>query len=98
MTCVVDGPRLASTPVKTMKHTGSSLSMNLSPQQINYSETDNLSSIPSTQQCQGENPAVIPNLKDLNSTLDQLEDALSSTLVSKIFNSFFNISTQPVAT
>lgn len=73
MTCVVDGPRLASTPVKT-KLTSSS-SLNVSPQKINYSDTeDDLSAIPSMQQWQGENPA---NHKNPNSTLDQLEDALS---------------------
>lgn len=73
MTCVVDGPRLASTPVKT-KLTSSSL--NVSPQKINYSDTeDDLSSISSTQQWQGENPA---NQRNPNSTLDQLEDALST--------------------
>lgn len=38
MTCVVDGPQLASTPVKTKL--SSSLSMNLSPQRINYSDTE----------------------------------------------------------
>lgn len=81
MTCVVDGPRLASTPVKT-KLASSSLSVNVSPQKINYSDTeDDISSIPSPQLWKGENPA---NHKNPNSTLDQLEDALSTLQINSL--------------
>ena len=39
MTCVVDGPQLASTPVETELSSSSSLSAHLSPQRIDYSDT-----------------------------------------------------------
>ena len=39
MTCVVDGPQLASTPVETELSSSSSLSVHLSPHKIDYSDT-----------------------------------------------------------
>lgn len=92
MTCVVDGPQLASTPVCTES---SSPLMNLSPHMINYSDSEeeesSLSNEHSHKQPNGEEyKTVSPTMekqslqdqsnhdnKSTNSTLDQLEAALS---------------------
>lgn len=90
MTCVVDGPQLASTPVATES---SSPPMNLSPHMINYSDSeDEQSSL--EKECSHKQPnseeyrTVSPTVEkygqqdhsnhDNNSTLDQLEEALST--------------------
>ena len=92
MTCVVDGPQLASTPVETtLSSSSSSLSVHLSPQKINYSDTvedADITELGGSRSTTGkrcdqlgrnkeeEQWKMVPHASS-NSTLDQLENALS---------------------
>ena len=71
MTCVVDGPQLASTPVKTRQAT-SSPCLQFSPHKINYSESISCSGDSTTAAGAGVKSSRVSNGSDENDGCDEI--------------------------